>query len=151
MADPEVHVDWEHSNVKLNFYCSCGRSGRLETNRAQYIQCEGCGKIFRMAGLLPVHRIFVNTETETVTLHEQEQVQQQEPTEPSTNRPKTVPDCFCCSCPEYGGVDPYCRNHGWAGTRPCEIHESPGMADETDKMPVSVQQYLGEQRRGTRL
>lgn len=34
--------------------------------------------------------------------------------------------CYCCSCPrEYfgsTGIDPYCRNHGFAGSRTCERH-----------------------------
>lgn len=46
-------------------------------------------------------------------------------------------NCFCCSCPDYGG-DPYCRNHGFAGTRPCLTHGSNGDADETGKMPEPV-------------
>lgn len=47
-------------------------------------------------------------------------------------------NCFCCSCPEYG-TDVYCRNHGWAGTRPCEDHNMPGQKDEEGVMPGSVQ------------
>lgn len=47
--------------------------------------------------------------------------------------------CFCCSCPETGSSDPYCRNHGFAGTRPCEKHDMPGDADEDGVMPASVQ------------
>lgn len=51
----------------------------------------------------------------------------------------TRTDCFCCSCPESGSSDPYCRNHGFAGERPCETHNLPGSpADERD-MPDSVQ------------
>lgn len=39
--------------------------------------------------------------------------------------------CFCCSCYEdyYTGqmsTDPYCKNHGWVGTRRCEYHKLPG-------------------------
>lgn len=34
--------------------------------------------------------------------------------------------CYCCSCGEHPGHDPYCRNHGFAGTRKCEKHEMPG-------------------------
>jgi hypothetical protein len=47
-------------------------------------------------------------------------------------------DCYCCSCPEFGG-DPYCRDHGFAGERPCAEHEMPGTPDEAGVMPVSVQ------------
>lgn len=53
-------------------------------------------------------------------------------------------NCYCCSCGDYGSSDPYCRNHGFAGTRPCETHELPGSADEDGVMPDSVQT---EQRR----
>lgn len=53
-------------------------------------------------------------------------------------------DCFCCSCYEdnYGtheGSDPHCRNHGWAGRRPCKDHNMPGTADDDGDMPISVQ------------
>lgn len=34
-------------------------------------------------------------------------------------------DCYCCSCGD-GGHDAACRNHGWAGRRPCELHNMPG-------------------------
>lgn len=34
-------------------------------------------------------------------------------------------NCFCCSCGEYA-IDPACRNHGWAATRPCGLHGMPG-------------------------
>jgi hypothetical protein len=47
-------------------------------------------------------------------------------------------NCYCCSCGERGS-DPYCRNHGFAGLRPCEAHDMPGQTDEDDVMPVSVQ------------
>lgn len=68
---------------------------------------------------------------------------------------ETRTNCFCCSCyggQEYGGYagsnDPYCRNHGFAGTRACELHEMPGdqfIPDvdtdlPTDKPMLSVQQ-----------
>lgn len=48
--------------------------------------------------------------------------------------------CFCCSCGDFGS-DPACRNHGFAGTRPCELHGTPGTAwdDEPGVMPASVQ------------
>lgn len=48
-------------------------------------------------------------------------------------------DCYCCSCPDWGGPDPYCRNHGFAAERPCEVHNMPGTADEKGVMPESVQ------------
>jgi hypothetical protein len=48
-------------------------------------------------------------------------------------------DCYCCSCGDDGGVDPYCRNHGWAGSRPCEVHNMPGVVDDDNEMPESVQ------------
>lgn len=47
--------------------------------------------------------------------------------------------CFCCSCDggqEYGGyegrADPYCRNHGFAGSRVCMVHRMNGNAYEPD-------------------
>lgn len=54
-------------------------------------------------------------------------------------------NCYCCSCPDEGGQDPYCRNHGFAGTRPCEEHNMPGQEAEGPNgenlgMPTSVQQ-----------
>lgn len=48
-------------------------------------------------------------------------------------------DCFCCSCPDDGGHDPYCRNHGFAGERPCQTHEMPGQTDDMGVMPDSVE------------
>lgn len=49
-------------------------------------------------------------------------------------------NCFCCSCPDYGSADPYCRNHNFGfGTRPCEAHAMPGEAKEDGTMPDSVQ------------
>ncbi|MEG2887262.1 MAG: hypothetical protein RR853_09065 [Aurantimicrobium sp.] len=52
--------------------------------------------------------------------------------------------CHCCTCDEdyYTGQqynDPYCRNHGYYGERPCDIHNLPGMLGEEDtEMPDSV-------------
>lgn len=40
--------------------------------------------------------------------------------------------CHCCSCGERPGTDPYCRNHGYCGTRKCELHEMPGDECEYD-------------------
>lgn len=34
--------------------------------------------------------------------------------------------CFCCTCPDQGNTDPYCRNHGWVGERTCEEHKISG-------------------------
>lgn len=48
-------------------------------------------------------------------------------------------DCFCCSCSSGNGGDPYCRNHGWVGRRPCEHHGMPGQADEDGYMAESVE------------
>ena len=48
-------------------------------------------------------------------------------------------DCFCCSCGWVGGSDMFCRNHGFAGERPCEVHGLPGQEDEDGVMPDSVQ------------
>lgn len=51
----------------------------------------------------------------------------------------TRTNCFCCSCTDTGASDPYCRNHGFAGERPCEDHKMPGQVDEEGRMPASVQ------------
>lgn len=46
-------------------------------------------------------------------------------------------ECFCCTC--YDGTDAACRNHGYYGKRPCDIHNLPGYIWEgTDEMPESV-------------
>lgn len=48
-------------------------------------------------------------------------------------------ECFCCTCPDYGGVDAACRNHGYYGKRPCDIHNLPGYTwEDTNEMPDSV-------------
>lgn len=49
-----------------------------------------------------------------------------------------ITHCFCCSCDDHN-PDPYCRNHGFAGERPCEEHNMPGSVDENGTMPDSVQ------------
>lgn len=42
-------------------------------------------------------------------------------------------NCYCCTCEnDYSGPDPFCRNHGWIGTRPCDIHGMPGDKDDPD-------------------
>ena len=53
-------------------------------------------------------------------------------------------ECFCCTCDEdyYSGhvsTDAACRNHGYYGKRPCDIHNLPGYTwEDTDEMPDSV-------------
>lgn len=61
-------------------------------------------------------------------------------------------NCFCCSCGDRLN-DPACRNHGFAGRRPCLEHDMPGSpwdddmiygpgekpADYKPEMPESVQ------------
>ena len=55
--------------------------------------------------------------------------------------------CFCCSCSNDYQTDPFCRNHGWAGTRPCELHNMPGAPiQDSDEMPDSVQKENAYQR-----
>lgn len=49
-------------------------------------------------------------------------------------------NCFCCSCGLNEFSDPFCRNHGFAGERPCEVHNMPGQVDEDGNMPASVQE-----------
>jgi len=44
-------------------------------------------------------------------------------------------DCYCCSCDysDYGSVsDAYCRNHGFAGKRACEVHKMRGDGKDTE-------------------
>lgn len=52
-------------------------------------------------------------------------------------------NCFCCSCDQdedgYIHHDFYCRNHGFAGLRPCEEHQMPGQKNEDGYMPSTVQ------------
>jgi hypothetical protein len=52
-------------------------------------------------------------------------------------------DCFCCSCSDEESTnDPYCRNHGWAAKRPCDIHDMPGdLRDDFDEPITPVQAY----------
>lgn len=55
-----------------------------------------------------------------------------------------VTDCFCCSCNDHGDglitSDSACRNHGFYGKRPCELHNMPGYVwEDTEEMPESVQ------------
>lgn len=53
-------------------------------------------------------------------------------------------ECFCCTCDDdyYTGhqtMDAACRNHGYYGKRPCDIHNLPGYAwEDTNEMPESV-------------
>lgn len=50
--------------------------------------------------------------------------------------------CFCCTCGDREGSDPYCRNHGWMGERSCEEHGQIGTARTEGGGPVAtVQQY----------
>lgn len=57
---------------------------------------------------------------------------------------KPAPNCYCCSCDSQND-DPYCRNHGHAGMRPCEIHGFAGSPDEeSGVMPPSVQAVIRE-------
>lgn len=62
-------------------------------------------------------------------------------------------DCYCCSCGDEAGLDPACRNHGFAAKRPCEVHGMPGSLWDDDlpgsggTMPESVQAH-NRRRRG---
>lgn len=48
--------------------------------------------------------------------------------------------CFCCSCEdEHTGSDVYCRNHGFAGERPCEVHNMPGSGYDIDDNPIELE------------
>lgn len=55
-------------------------------------------------------------------------------------------DCYCCSCPDDEVADVYCRNHGLRGQRPCEEHNTSGIADPGGVMPSSVQTELARHR-----
>lgn len=46
-------------------------------------------------------------------------------------------DCYCCSCGDYGS-DPYCRNHGFAGTRRCDVHRMPGTGKDPEYLHDGV-------------
>lgn len=59
--------------------------------------------------------------------------------------------CFCCSCDTDELSDPYCRNHGFAGARPCESHGMPGEPNEDGVMPLSVEKRELERREAVRL
>lgn len=48
-------------------------------------------------------------------------------------------NCFCCSCPDLGPHDMFCRNHGSIASRPCEKHGMPGAATDEGLMPESVE------------
>jgi hypothetical protein len=51
-------------------------------------------------------------------------------------------ECFCCTCEdhEWGNtMDAACRNHGYYGKRPCDIHNLPGYTwEDSNEMPESV-------------
>lgn len=52
--------------------------------------------------------------------------------------------CHCCTCDD--SMDAACRNHGFYGQRPCDIHNLPGYAWEgTDEMPDSVMVFRKQQ------
>lgn len=59
-------------------------------------------------------------------------------------------DCFCCTCGEREGSDSCCRNHGWWGKRPCDIHDLPGQVDEDGNMPETVKQVRARQEESQR-
>jgi hypothetical protein len=51
-------------------------------------------------------------------------------------------NCWCCSCAHQEGDDPSCRNHGWWGRRPCELHAMAGETSRQDVIPDSVEVCL---------
>lgn len=61
-------------------------------------------------------------------------------------------DCFCCSCVDDGPSDPYCRNHGFAGRRACEIHHTPEEIDHSGDYeppgPLETVQAYRDHRKG---
>ena len=60
---------------------------------------------------------------------------------------KPATNCYCCSCGSQND-DPYCRNHGHAGMRPCETHGFAGSPDEgSGIMPLSVQTVIRDRTR----
>lgn len=64
-------------------------------------------------------------------------------------------DCYCCTCDANDQIsgslsDAACRNHGFAGRRPCDIHNLPGepwditMFEDDPRagtMPMAVNEY----------
>lgn len=64
-------------------------------------------------------------------------------------------DCFCCTCGDYELNDAGCRNHGFYGKRPCDIHNMPGQAWDQEPgdtsepvMPMPVREYREAKRDG---
>ncbi len=71
-----------------------------------------------------------------------------------TERAEIRDNCYCCSCGDREGSDAACRNHGFAGQRPCETHNMPGQewGDEASSelegsMPESVQAERAKRNR----
>lgn len=61
-------------------------------------------------------------------------------------------NCYCCSCDDDPGVDPYCRNHGWAGTRRCDKHGIAGDDTDDDGDPITESvQEVNDRNRARRL
>lgn len=56
-------------------------------------------------------------------------------------------NCYCCTCryDDFFGTiqtqNPFCRNHGWEGTRPCIPHQMKG--DESWEYYIRTGKYLG--------
>lgn len=55
-------------------------------------------------------------------------------------------NCYCCSCGDREGSDPYCRNHGYGyGERHCDVHDigdGIGYDPETDRpFPLASVQW----------
>lgn len=131
--DPHLVIDWEQSNATLNFYCGCGANAQFDSKGAHLIECKECGGIWRIPSTVTVYR-YVHVELDRPHIY-------REP----VKRPATSPDCLCCSCREiHPGPDPYCRAHGFAGTRSCELHGSPGIMDETGRLPRTIEQANGD-------
>lgn len=64
-------------------------------------------------------------------------------------------DCFCCTCGDDALSDAACRNHGYYGKRPCDIHNMPGQVWDQEPgdtsepvMPMPVKEYREAVRDG---
>lgn len=50
-------------------------------------------------------------------------------------------NCYCCTCTESHdrvNTDKHCRNHGFAGRRPCAVHNLPGDPDQDGTVPDAI-------------
>jgi hypothetical protein len=140
-----------HSMVEASTVLQAHQRADGEGSRALYHHCEGvpdlvmetrASKFLRQDRDRPVYEMrsvpFGNAEMVTERMVDLDAVyERQVMVEPWREVQRLT--CFCCSCGDFG-ADPACRNHGYAGTRPCEKHGTPGSVwDDDGTMPDSVQ------------